>query len=161
MAKLVRPCTSLTRRKQLSITKECPKEVFQELMAGLPLESEENGVEGLKRDAQGLLEPTKAPPHGRLRHFKYTLARASHRELLWRLQDFDGRDPNVRRRGRAPQNGPVPYKRGLGCARLFLSKAAGRRGQKSRTLACERHSVCVRALVCARVGFVCGQLATR
>ena len=82
MAKLVRPCTSLTRRKQLSITKECPKEVFQELMAGLPLESEENGVEGLKRDAQGLLEPTKAPPHGRLRHFKYTLARASHRVPL-------------------------------------------------------------------------------
>ena len=135
MRKLVRPCTSLTRRKQLQIKLSMPRAAFEDLLQGLPMMDEPNGVDGLQRDAQQMLIPTRSSRQ--LLRFNYTLSRPSHLERAWRLQDFDGRDPNSRARSgrRRPQRAAIPYKRGLGSARLMLSQAAGKRGVLSRVLA--------------------------
>lgn len=133
MRKLTRPCTSLTRRKQLRIKVPMPRQGFEKLMQPIA----EGEIEGLRRSA-GQLEPTTAvKASSSVMHFKYIIRKGSVSNKLWRLEDLDRR-PAVSGRGRPPKGPriePIPYKRGLGCSRLFLSHAAGARGAQCKVLA--------------------------
>ena len=130
MAKLIRPCTSLTRRKQLTIKVDLPRQAFEKLMQPLG----ESDVEGLTRTA-GQLEPTKKTTS--LLHFKYKVAKGSVSSKLWRLDELDlpRGDSNRGRPAAIPRVRPIPYKRGAGCARLHLGRIAGARGEKGKAMA--------------------------
>ena len=71
MRKLVRPCTHLTRRKQLTVKFQMPLRCFYELMAPLM----DGDTQGLQRDDQGRLVPTKVT--NQLRYYSYILRRGS------------------------------------------------------------------------------------
>ena len=113
--KLVRPPTGLTRRKQLEIKAPLPRELFEDLMK--PLAPED--TTDLKRDAAGRLIPTKVT--GSLRHYDYKIRKGSVTDRLFKLESLD---PVPRAPRKAPAGQPLQHKRGLGCARARLSKAA-------------------------------------
>ena len=56
LRKKVRPCTALTRRKQLSINTQVPFRTFEELLAGFA----DGELEGLERDVGGRLKTTNS-----------------------------------------------------------------------------------------------------
>ena len=120
MRTLVRPCTGLTRRKQLTIKAQLPARCFEDLLACLP----DGSVEGLERDYAGRLVPTSTT--GTMRKFNYTIRRATQLDKLFALQHYD-----------KPQGkqGGSRWRRSVGSARLFLSQAAARRGQMASVMA--------------------------
>ena len=82
--KLVRPSTMLTRRKELTILKELPREVFEDFMSTLS----EGDAEGLARDlvTQKLVPTTTTAA---LHHFKYVIKRWSVSDKLFHLESLD------------------------------------------------------------------------
>ena len=130
MRSMVRPCTAKTRRKQLTIRFQLPRRGFEELMAPFG----EGDAVGLTRGADGRLQPTKSTL--RLMRFNYTLKKGSFSDKLFQLQNFQQyAAPSARARAsKGPPKPPHPHKRGLGCAKLHLSGADGRRGRLATVL---------------------------
>lgn len=130
----VRPVTALTRRKQLEVKIQIPKRVFDDLMEPLL----DKGVVGLERGFMGTLKPTSYTQ--RVLRYDYILNKGSLSDAFFHLETMDplptGRMTSAKRQ----------YKRGLGCARLHLSAAAGARGEKAMTLA----MVCGAVIICYR-----------
>ena len=120
MRTLVRPCTGLTRRKQLTIKALLPARCFQEVMQPLL----EGSAENVERDSSGNLRPTKQT--GAMRTYKYVVRRGSLHDKIFALQDFEKRGPRPTK---------ARWRRSYGCARLFLSHAAERRGQVANVMA--------------------------
>ena len=120
MRTLVRPCTGLTRRKQLTIKAQLPARCFQEVMQPL----QEGAAELVERDSSGNLRPTKQTAG--MRTYKYVVRRGSLHDKIFALQDFEKRGPRPKQ---------ARWRRSCGCARLFLSHAAERRGQVATVMA--------------------------
>lgn len=121
MRRLVRPCTALTRRKQLTIKKEIPLRVFEQLMSTLGPED----VKGLNRtEVAGRLIPTKQTKN--LRRYEYVINKGSALNKFFNLESADRRPE-----GRSK----ALWRRSLGCGRLFLGAAAEKRGQKALQIA--------------------------
>ena len=119
MRTLVRPCTALSRRKQLTISAQMPFRCFMDLMSPL----EDGSVEGLQRDHMGRLVPTKETPS--MKRYQYVIRRGSLHDKLFSLQDFEVQKNKRNKR----------WRRSTGCARLYLSQAAERRGQVAHVMA--------------------------
>ena len=126
----VRPVTSNTRRKQLSVKMQVPKPCFDALMRPLV----DKGVESLALGMFNSCVATSATP--RLLRYNYVLNKGSLSDCLFRLEEFD-RKPKRFTMPKSGKNAPPEfrYKRGLGCARLHLSAAAGARGELAQTIA--------------------------
>lgn len=124
MATTVRPPTKSTRRKKLIIKLEMPKEIFFDLLK--PLDAED--VDGLvwKDEARKELEPTE--DFKTYHQYKYTIKKPSVVAKLWRLEESDKEPKRLinKKMGQA-----VPFRRGLGSAKLHLSHAAGDRGERT------------------------------
>ena len=118
----VRPVTGNTRKKQLSVKMQVPKRVFEDLME--PLLGK--GVQGLEQGFMGTIRPTSWSP--RVLRYDYVLNKGSLSDALFHLEDFD---PAPKKR----HSSKDCVKRGLGCARLHLSAAAGQRGELALTMA--------------------------
>ena len=116
---LVRPCTRLTRRKQLSVKVQLPLRCFMEFMSPLL----EGSVEGLERDSVGRLVPTKET--AAMKKYQYVVRKGSQLDKLFGLQHFE------KRHGKASAR----WRRSLGCARLYLSRVAEARGQIASVMA--------------------------
>ena len=122
----VRPVvTSNTRRKQLCIKMQVPKRVFDDLMASLS----GRGVAGLEIGLTNSLRPTSST--SRVHRYEYILNKGSSSDAFFRLEELDIPPKESIRKKAAGRC----FKRGLGCARLHLSGAAGRRGERAQTLA--------------------------
>ena len=121
MRKLVRPCTGLTRRKQLTLKYQMPTRCFYELMSPLM----DGEVEGLQRDNYGRLLPTKLTKQ--LRRYSYVLRRGSLVDRFFALHKFEKPLAGLRNK---------PWRRCLGSARLFLGAAKQRRGMTASVMAC-------------------------
>ena len=81
---VVRPCTALTRRKELTVEHRLPREAFEAFME--PLTS--GDAEGLARDPQtNMLVPTRKT--AALRFFEYTIRRGSVSDRLFHLDTLD------------------------------------------------------------------------
>ena len=121
MRKLVRPCTQLTRRKQITIKFQIPARCFLELMSVF----HDGELEGLVHDANGCPRPTRET--AQVRYFSYIIRRASQIEKFFSLEKFEKPASGFKKR---------PWRRGLGsAARLFLSGAAQRRGMQATVMA--------------------------
>ncbi|KAL1504404.1 hypothetical protein AB1Y20_010810 [Prymnesium parvum] len=126
MSKLVRPATARTRRKMLTIKQHTIKEVLFDLMADL----ETGEVEGLEwTDSQKKeLRPTSETAS--LTWYKYTINKPGLVDKIWKLQDREVLA--LKGSGKGQQ---TLCRRGHGCARLHLSRAAAQRGQRSDLIA--------------------------
>ena len=120
MQTLVRPCTALTRRKQLTVKTQMPFRCFMELMKPL----EDGAVEGLVRDAQGRLLPTSST--GAMMRYRYIIRRGSQLDSFFALQEHE--QQKKRRKS-------ARWRRSQGCARLYLSHKAEARGQVAHVMA--------------------------
>ena len=81
---VIRPHTALTRRKEVSILHQVPREVFEDFMT--PLKEED--AEGLERDPEtGKLLPTKTRPT--YQKFEYNIKRGSVSDKLFHLHTLD------------------------------------------------------------------------
>ena len=126
----VRPVTSNTRRKQLSVKMQVPKACFDALMRPLV----DKGVEGLALGMFLSCVATSTTP--RLLRYNYILNKGSLSDSLFRLEEFDKKPKRFIQPKAGKQIPPaLRYKRGLGCARLHLSAAAGARGELAQTIA--------------------------
>ena len=125
LRKKVRPCTALTRRKQLSINTQVPFRTFEELLAGFA----DGELEGLERDVGGRLKTTSRTAS--LLRYKYIINRGS---LLDKFFSLDEVDKLLHTRGPRLAQGRR-WKRSLGCARLFLAAAQEARGLKASVMA--------------------------
>lgn len=114
----VRPPTMKTRRKQAVVKMGCPKEVFFDLMKDI----KEEDVEGIRWRA-GKLLPTAEKNTYFL--FKYKIGKPSVVDKFWSLERSD------KKKGK--KSGP--FRRGHGCARLHLSRAAAGRGERTDLIA--------------------------
>ena len=123
---IVRPCTGLTRRKQLTIKVQLPRRCFNEFMAPL-----ENGsVEGLQRDLFGQLVPTSKTAS--TRKYQYVIKRGSQHDKLFNMGEHEKRGQRKK---------AARWRRCVGCARLFLSHSGESRG----------HTASVMAMICGNV----------
>ena len=121
MRKLVRPCTHLTRRKQLTVKFQMPLRCFYELMAPLM----DGDTQGLQRDDQGRLVPTKVT--NQLRYYSYILRRGSLVDKFFALDVHEKPLAGL---------GKKAWRRCLGSARLHIGGAAQRRGMLASVMAC-------------------------
>jgi hypothetical protein len=126
MKTVVRPPTKKTRRKELYLDLKVPMEVFLDLMKPMDTGDMKN-FEWKDAEKTGLV-PTD-DKRKTFSEYKYTIARPDKVDKFWRLQDWE---PVKRKR---KEGKLVPYRRGLGCARLHLSTAAEQRGQRTDLLA--------------------------
>lgn len=123
--KRVRPCTALTRRKQITLKMQMPFRCFEELLKGF----HEDELTGLKRDLMGRVNATEKTP--RVLKYKYIVNKGSLLDKFFSLEKTD-----ARMRAMGPALAPGRHwKRSLGCARLFLSAAQEARGMKATVLA--------------------------
>ena len=115
----VRPPTSLTRKAQITIKTQMPRSVFERWMVPVdpgdthrdtPLEREDPRP----GETVGRLKPTRETRT--MRVFKFTVARPSVVNKLARLQRADYTH------GLKPRGGKGKWRRGLGCAKLWLPK---------------------------------------
>ena len=90
--KTMRPPTALTRRKQITIRMQFPRESFERLMGQV----KETGCLGLKRGLDGRLLPTKVSTV--LSRFKYSISKPSAHDRLFRFGELDMRLPAGGRR---------------------------------------------------------------
>ena len=102
--KLIRPSTALTRRKELEIKLQIPRDVFEDWISPLA-ESDawsltwdsvqkklvQSSDTGLKRDSQGHLLPTRSSAAAR--RFEYVMKKGSVSDRLFHLQDLDPPPP--------------------------------------------------------------------
>ena len=124
---MVRPPTARTRRKQLKLVAQLPLHLVQEFLR--PLQPED--AQGVVRDANGNLEPTKQSA-GLLR-FSYTIRKGSVSDRLFAFQNFDLQSRlGKSKRPRAAKPPAYAFKRGSGAARLQLKRAAQKRGEMAR-----------------------------
>jgi hypothetical protein len=84
---LIRPCTSLTRRKELIWKGAMPREAFEELME--PLQPAD--ATGVQRDATSRLIPTSKT--ARVQKFEYTIRKGSVTDRLLHLHTLDTAPP--------------------------------------------------------------------
>ena len=121
----VRPPTAKTRRKEHLIKLKMPIEAFDRLLE--PFKDRE--VVGLSRATLGCgdvrLYPTKVTRKNLI--YDYKMIKGS---FLDRLLQLEGHDDV-----RAKSKKDVRWRRGMGAARLWLSHAAGQRGEESLLLA--------------------------
>ena len=117
---LVRPCTGLTRRKQLTIKCQLPFRCFMDFMSPL----EDGSVGGLERDHVGRLVPTSETPA--MKKYQYVIRRGSQHDKVFALQQHETQGT---RRSNAR------WRRSMGCARLHLSHAAEARGHLAQVMA--------------------------
>ena len=120
MRKLVRPCTQLTRRKQITLKFPLPARCFMEMMSVF----QDGELEGLVHDGYGRPRPTRET--AQVRYFSYIIRRASLVEKFFALEKFEKPLSGFKKR---------PWRRGLGSARLFLGAAAQRRGMQATVMA--------------------------
>ena len=104
----------------------CPKEIFFDLMK--PLESGDMNNFEWEDDAKTTLTPTLDRPS--FLEYRYTISKPQLVDKFWRLQEIEGA------REKRDKDGEIrPSRRGLGSARLHLSKAAEGRGERTHLLA--------------------------
>ena len=126
MKTVVRPPTSKTRRKELTIEAKIPEEIFLDSMR--PLETGDMKDFEWMGPGKTALKPTKES--SRLKQFNYKVEKPSVWDKIWRLQEHETGAPVRKRSGEI-----VPTRRGHGSARLHLSHAAQARGQRTDLLA--------------------------
>lgn len=100
----------------------CPEIVFIELLK--PLQT------GDAKDLEWIEEGKTLKPTAIKKTFcayNYTIRKPSLIDKIWRLELMDKK----RRRSRKNGEEMLPWRRGHGCARLHLSQAAARRGEKT------------------------------
>lgn len=99
----VRPCTAMTRRKELHVQMPLPRPVFEDFLA--PLAGKDavamvwdkkakklvEGSEGLRRDATGALVPTRESKT--LRRFEFAIRKGEISDKLFQLQSLDPPPP--------------------------------------------------------------------
>ena len=85
---VLRPATALTRRKEITVAMDIPRQIFDDLMRGV----REGDVDGLARDVmkQSLL-PTQTT--ATLNHFSYTIRKGSVSERLFQMEQQDPQPP--------------------------------------------------------------------
>ena len=128
MAKVVRPPTATTRRKERVITVPMPVEGFFNMMAPFG----QGTVKGLLWNEEGTaLEPTRTTSQAFF-EYKYLLDAPSQLNTFWEMENWD----RPRTKG--------SWRRGRGAARLHLSHAAGERGSKTLLLAMVCGNVSIR-----------------
>ena len=127
--KKIRPITALTRRKQQHLVAPLPEPLIQEWLQDL----QAGDTEGVQRGDDGKLLPTKESSS--LQRFNYTLRKGSVSNKVFSFQS-----DNLRTRlGKSakPQATRTPkhaFKRGPGCAKLQLKRAAQKKGKLARLL---------------------------
>ena len=90
---VVRPTTAVTRRKEITVTQQLPRECFEKFME--PVQA--GDAEKIKRDpTTGWLQPTRTTTA--LRHFEYEIAKGSVFDRLFPMQDQDPDPPKPRQR---------------------------------------------------------------
>ena len=138
LKKKIRPATSLTRRKQITLHFPMPLEGFEELLSALP----DGCTPGLLRGVDGSLEPTKRSAASQVYH--YLLQKASLIDKVFTMEKSDQCKGSTKRLVR-----PLA-RRGLGAARLILGKRACRKGSRATLLSLMAGAVSVRLVVPAR-----------
>jgi hypothetical protein len=83
LKKVVRPATANRRRKEIHLKMPMPREAFESIVSPLT----EADVEGLERDADGHLKPTKTTVS--LNYYKYTIKKGSVSARLFHLDTLD------------------------------------------------------------------------
>lgn len=132
----VRPPTKLTRRKQLVIKMAIPQEIFFDLMKSFNT----GDLEGLEWDESG--DTLKATSDRKTyTAFKYSVKSPSLVDKLWQLEKYD-RKPTSKLKKKSQ-----PFRRGHGCARLHLTRAAAERGELTNLIA----QVTGNVMLCLRV----------
>ena len=126
MKTAVRPPTRLTRRKQQKLEMRVPQFVFIDLVKLL----ESGCVAGFEwtDETKTALKPTKEKKT--FHEFSYTINKPELNDRLWQLESHEKAPARA-----TDKAGKIKaFRRGQGCARLHLSKAAQERGEKSMVL---------------------------
>ena len=119
---VVRPAVASMRRKEIVVRFSAPKPVFEKFLGGLG----DDSAAGFTRQPNGRLKPTRSSASSFV--YQYQFKKASVVQKLFNLERSDTtRGPT----GKLPRGAS---KRGLGAARLHLSKAAQARGVKAKIL---------------------------
>ena len=122
MKTAVRPPTARTRRKELVIEQRMPMAIFIELMK--PMETGDiNNLEWEDEEKTALKPTTNEKTFKTMDEYTYVISKPAMVDKFWRLQAAESKG----RKG--------PFRRGLGSARLHLSKAAEQRGERTALLA--------------------------
>ena len=127
--KMVRPITATTRRMQQRVVCRLPEHLVKEWLGDL----KPADAVGVERGSDGSLVPTKETAS--LLRFNYTLRRGSVSDKVFSFQSDNLKSRLGRSaKPRAARTPRYPFKRGLGCAKLILKRAAQKRGKLARLL---------------------------
>ena len=119
---MVRPTTSLTRRRLVEVKVPLPRECFDDFMEPL----QEGEAEGVSRDeTSGALLPTRVT--ATTNFWAYVIHRPMVTDRLLKLETSDeGAGPRASER---PARKKGAWRRGLGCGRLWLAAGAEKQGK--------------------------------
>ena len=119
---VIRPAVASMRRKEVVLKFKAPKAVFEQVLNQL----QDGCVAGFERLPNGQLKPTRTSANSFI--YLWKIKKASQMQKLFNLERGDlTRGPT----GKLPRGAS---KRGLGAARLHLSKAAQARGAKAQVI---------------------------
>ena len=115
LAKAIRPPTARTRRKQRTIEYQIPLAAFHHFLRNFDT-GELDGLEWLN-DEKTALKPTDEKKT--FKQYQYKLTMPSQLNKFWEMELWDKQVQGTK------------WRRGIGAQRLFLSQAAGQRGNTS------------------------------
>ena len=119
---VVRPAVACMRRKEVVVTFKAPMAAFHKVLSEL----EDDCVRDFKRAPTGRIKPTRSSAKSRIYQYKFTRP-----SVLQKVMNLERGDNKRGPMGKLPRGAS---KRGLGAARLHLSKAAQARGAKAKLL---------------------------